>query len=57
MSTSTDIVNSIFAEKPSHEIVDEIMNALSTKIYGRIEDRKTEVFANQMFNILDQEEE
>lgn len=57
MTTSQDIVNSIFSDATNATIVDEIMDALNDKIYNQIETRKTEVFAREMNSVSNPEEE
>ena len=57
MTTSQDIINSIFADESSVDVVDSIMDSISQRVYERIEDRKTEVFAKEMNSISTEEEE
>lgn len=57
MTTSQDIVDTIFSDAPNSTIVDEIMDALNDKIYNKIEARKTEVFAREMNSVSNTEEE
>lgn len=57
MTTSQDIINSIFADESSVDVVDTIMDSISQRVYERIEDRKTEVFAKEMGSISTEEEE
>jgi len=57
MTTSQDIINSIFTDESSVDVVDSIMDSISQRVYERIEDRKTEVFAREMGSISTEEEE
>jgi len=57
MTTSQDIINSIFADQSSADVVDSIMDSISQRVYERIEDKKTEVFAKELDLISDEEEE
>lgn len=57
MTTSQDIVDAIFSDAPNATIVDQIMDALNTKVYDSIESKKTEVFAKEMNSIPSTEEE